>query len=1116
VKVCGRCGRENPEDSRFCGNCGASLEETPAREERKVVTVLFADLVDFTSRAERMDPEDVRAMLSPYYERLRAELERYGGTVEKFIGDAVVGLFGAPVAHEDDPERAVRAALAIREAIEQLNESNATLDLHVRIGVNTGEALVALGAQPGQGEGMAAGDVVNTAARLQTAAPTDGILVGEATHRATAPIIDYRPAEPVRAKGKSAPIGAWQAMEARSRLGVDVARTARTELVGREREVALLRDGLARSRAERSPQLVTLVGEPGIGKTRLVFELLDVVDRDPELIFWRQGRCLPYGEGVSFWALGEMVKAQAGILETDPDEEAAAKLSRTVGDLVTDPEEAGWMEQHLRPLVGLEASELRDDRQAEAFSAWRRFLEAMAEVGPAVLVFEDLHWADDGLLDFIDHLVDWAGGVSLLVLCTARPELLTRRPGWGGGKTNSATVSLSPLSEEHTARLIGQLLHRSVLPADVQSSLMARAGGNPLYAEEFARMAADRGPTGELEDLPLPESLQGIIAARLDALNPGDKALLQDAAVLGKVFWLGALAAIGGIDRTEAEQQLHQLERRQFVRRDRRSSVAGETEYAFWHILIRDVAYGQIPRARRAEKHGGAAAWIAGLASDRLEDRSEMLAHHYRAALDFARAAGQPTDHLEEPARTALWAAGERALALNSFSAAQRLFGEAVDLWPKDHPDRPRLVLRLGRALWLTGSTEAAEVLREARDELLRAGRAEAAAEAEMMLGDILWREARRDPAFEHFDRARTLVAELPTTASKTWVLAHVSRFLTLAGRDEEAIALGREVLGMAESLGLADLRANALNNIGVARTARGDRGGLQDLEASLTIAEEAGSAWDVGRGYLNLASVLHLLGDVRRARELHDEGMKYCERYWLRNAITWLRAEQGFDRYHAGEWDAALDIVDEFIAETEAGAPHYMEQQCRLVRGNMRMARGDAEGAVADSGLALEAAREAKDPQAIYPALGEHARLLHQAGRRAEAEVTVDELLQIAGVYGPDLTWSTWFLPAAYVLGGDRGEELLALAHRPPQTPWIDAGKAMAAGDPAAAAEILASMGSKPEEAFARLVAGETLWAASRRHEAEDQLGRALAFHRSVGATAYVARAEALLRSTA
>ena len=477
--------------------CGTPLavQEAGGREERKVVTVFFADLVGFTGRAEQLDPEDVRAMLSPYYARVRSEIERFGGTVEKFIGDAVMAVFGAPVSHEDDPERAVRAALAAREAVQELNEANPALDLHVRIAVNTGEAVVALDARPSEGEGMVAGDVVNTAARLQAAAPVDGILVGETTYRATERNVEYRDCEPVEAKGKAEPIPVWEALGARARYGVDVAQRGGAELVGRGQELDLLLEALARVERERTPQLVTLVGVPGIGKSRLVWELAQAVDANPDrFIFWRQGRSLPYGEGVAFWALAEIVKAQAGILETDSAETAETKLIETVSDLVPDASEARWVETQLRRLVGVSAEEEGGgDRRDEAFAAWRRFFEALAERLPAVLVFEDLHWADDNLLDFVDYLVDWATDSPLLVLGTARPELLERRPGWGGGKSNATTTSLSPLSEQDTARLISSLLEETVMPAEKQALLLSRAGGNPLYAEEYARMVAERG-----------------------------------------------------------------------------------------------------------------------------------------------------------------------------------------------------------------------------------------------------------------------------------------------------------------------------------------------------------------------------------------------------------------------------------------------------------------------------------------------------------------------------------------------------------------------------------------------------------------------------------------------
>jgi len=716
VSVCSSCGRGNQAGAKFCSDCGAALvaAEPLSYEERKVVTVLFADLVGFTSRAEQMDPEDVRAVLAPFHAQLRAELERFGGTVEKFIGDAVMALFGAPVGHEDDPERAVRAALAIRDWVREEER------IQVRLAVNTGEALVTLAARPAQGEGMAAGDVVNTAARLQAAAPVNGVLVGERTFRATRAVIEYQPAGPVVAKGKREPVPAWEAVAALARLGVDVAHEAKTALVGRERELEGLRGALARVREERTPQLVTLVGTPGIGKSRLVYELRQIVEAEPELIAWRQGRSLPYGEGVNFWALAEIVKAQAGILDTDTAEQAGAKLTQMAAGVMGDAAGAEWVARHLSPLAGLggdSGGPSGGDRDGEVFAAWRQFIEALAEARPLVLVFEDLHWADDGLLDFADYLADWAGGVPLLIIGTARPELLMRRPGWGGGKPNSLTLSLGPLPEQDTARLIGLLNGRALIEAGQQAVLLAHAGGNPLFAEQYMQMLADqRAADGLAPQLPVPESVQAIIGARLDLLAPAEKRLLHDAAVIGKVFWSGAAAALAGttghaeFGPAGLEEGLHRLERKQYLRRERASSVTGETQYAFVHVLVRDVAYGQIPRAARAVKHARAAGWIESLG--RAEDHAEMIAHHYASALDLARATGQDTADLVSRARAALQAAGDRAMTLNAFSSAAGYYRAALALWPEDaQSQRAGLLRLLGTMLHEAGDPRAAETV---------------------------------------------------------------------------------------------------------------------------------------------------------------------------------------------------------------------------------------------------------------------------------------------------------------------------------------------------------------------------------------------------------------------
>ncbi|MGH2539113.1 MAG: ATP-binding protein [Actinomycetota bacterium] len=1112
--MCRRCGAENPEGFRFCGRCGAPLEGAePPREERKVVTALFADLVGFTAMSERLDPEDVRATLSPYFARLRAEIEAHGGTVEKFIGDAVMAVFGAPTAHEDDPERAVRAALAIRDAVTEMSDEHHGLDLHVRVGVDTGEALVSLGASPLEGEGMAAGDVVNTAARLQAAAPVDGILVGERTQRATQRSIDFAEGAPVDAKGKAAPVPSWVALQARSRLGVDVTWSAATPLVGRDRELSVLRDALERVRELKVPHLVTLVGEPGIGKSRLVFELLQVVRRTPALITWRQGRCPPYGDGVGFWAISEMVKAQAGILETDADSVAEEKLRRAMEGLQLSDDDIEWVGSNLRPLVGLATErEARAEASGEAFAAWRRFFEGLAELRPTVLVFEDLHWAGDALLEFVDQLVDWASGIPLLVVCTSRPELFTRREDWGGGTPNATTVALTPLSEDDTIRLFRHLMRRSDLPADLRETLVVRAAGNPLYAEEFARVAADGLDAAGLVELP--SSVQGLIAARLDALEPTEKSLLQDASVIGKDFWVGAVTTGGHLGRKEAEERLHRLERRQFVRRVRQSSVAGELEYTFWHPLVRDVAYGEIPRAERSTKHRAAAEWIGSL-SDRLEDQADLLAHHYVSALELARSSGGDTSSLEEDARLAFIAAGDRALGLSSFAVAERSYRAALDLWPDNDPRRATVLLRYGRARW-SQELAAAETLIEARDALLASSDVEGAAEAEIIIGDIEWAAGRRVVADEHFQRASRLVHGRRPSRSKAWVLAHVSRFDMLGDLAEEAIEIGRQALEMARALEFRDLEANALNNIGSARIALGDRGGFEELESSVAIAEAAASPWDVVRGYINLGAMSHIVGDLRGARRFRKSGLEIAERTGLGSLIKYLREVLPVDLYHEGRWNEAAGLADEFIVGFEAGIPRYNESQVRGVRALIRFARDDVAGAVTDSTLALASSRGSRDPQIFHRALAEHARVMRLVGRTPEALEAYGELFELASQRAT-LISAWWFLPAAIAVEGlAEADDLMHVAGHLPPSPWIDAGKAWLSADFEQATDILGDMDARTDEAYAQLRAAERLASEGKRPQTAAMIEPSLAFFRSVDAGRYIAEGERLLASLA
>jgi class 3 adenylate cyclase len=1108
--TCASCGRESSDDARFCAGCGSPLEVsvTPAREERKVVSVVFADLVGSTAVAERSDPEDVRAMLAAHHARVRAELERFGGTVEKFIGDAVVAVFGAPVVHEDDPERAVRAALAIRDVATEAG-------VELRVAVNTGEALVSLDARPVEGEGMVAGDVVNTAARIQSAAPVNGVLVGETTFRATEHVIEYRVAEAVDAKGKAEPIRVWEAAAPRARFGSDVELAPLVGLVGREREVDALRDALARARAEREPQLVTLVGVPGIGKSRLVTELLRIVDEDEEIITWRQGRCLPYGEGISYWALGEMAKAQAGVLETDSADEAAVKLSAAVAALVPDADEAEWVVGHVRPLLGLSTdASAGEESRGEAFAAWRRFCEALGEQRPTVLVFEDLHWADDGLLDFVDGLVDRATGVPLLVLCSARPELLTRRPGWGGGKANAVTLSLSALSDEDTARLISEHLEQAVLPAELQQTLLKRAEGNPLFAEEYIRMLRDRGLLRregetwrqERGDVEVPETVQGIIAARLDALASEEKELLQAASIVGKVFWLGSVAAVAGVDSWDAEERLHVLERKELVRRDRRASVAGETEYAMRHVLVRDVAYGQIPRARRADLHVRAAEWIESLGADRAEDRSEMLAHHYVAALDLTRAAGGDPTPLETPARIALREAGLRAYALSALESAASFDRRALELWPKDDPAYPRLLLDLGKTLsWM--QNEGAEELREASARLLAAGDVEGSAEAESYLAVVSWVAGAQQEARTHYDRSLALIDGLPETRTTAYIRAAAWRAQLLAN-EYPSLDEGTRILAVTEDLGTPADIFNVRITVGVAHAYNGDpQAAIRDLEIALEETLQANSHVAT-RAYVNLASVLGTAGDLRRSAQLHREGLEVSRRF-ISHHTRWLAAECVMDDYYAGAWDRAIEAAVAGLEHPEASA--YMDSAFLYVLAATAAARGDRESADVHAGALITRAREIADPQVFWTALATCALIALDEGDTDHARRLVDELrheMSSAESFQVEIHMIEGFLAAESVgLADELRDDLRKATY---DSPWVQASMLVCEGRLEEAGGVLDAHEAHVYAALVRLHAAE------RAGRETPGLRVAVAFYERVGATAYLARAEQLLQATA
>jgi class 3 adenylate cyclase len=1136
----------------------------PPGAERKLVTVLLADVDEAVEDFTEPDPEDVARMLARHLARVRAEVEAFGGTVEQTVGGRTVAVFGVPRTRTDDPERAVRAALAIRDALSSPGlggpDPRTGPGVRLHVAVATGEALVRPGTAAA-GRQRVLGDPVTVCARLLEIQREGAVLVTEATGRATERTVSYAPAGAI-ALGGGQPVAVWSALGLRTDPVEQAGQRPSHPLVARTRELGLLLDRFETARGSGTPHLVTLVGPPGIGKSRLVAELAGRVRAGTDPATWCQGCSLPYGHGVTFWALSMIVKAQAGILETDTAAQAERKLARAAAAAVPDPDVATWVAGKLRRLVGASApaGPASGDRE-EAFAAWRRFLYGLARRRPLVLAVEDLHWADDALLDFLERLAApqapaEAGPIPLLVVATARPELLERRPDWAAGPRDDADapgpgtaatpgpgtadtrrpgtaatpgpgtadtrrpgtaatrslVALEPLSDRDTGQLLEALLARHGLPGTVEPALLARVGGNPLFAEEYVRMLRDRGAMGPHGDreasasaAAIPETVHAIVAARLDALPPGEKAVLQDAAVLGQAGWVGALTEIGHHERAGLEARLRRLEQRELLHRAWRSRVAGEVEYAFSHVLVRDVAYGQIVRAERAGKHRRAAAWIEALASDRAEDRAELLAYHYQAALGFARAAGQDVPGLADRARAALRDAGDRAAALGAWATAARYHAQARDLCPPGDPELPALELRLGRAR-CQGEGAGQEELARARDGLLAGGERALAAEAEMLLGELAFLHGRGEERAARLDRALALAADAPPSRSKAAVLKGCMMHLVIASRHAEAHGVAEEVLAMAGGLGLHDLEADAIGTIGLARVDAGDARGLADLERATAILESLSSPGSIV-WHLNLAYAHAALGDLVRSSAALSAASRAAGRFGSMRRLRSIALQRVAECYWAGRWDEAVRIVDEDLAGDDRER-HYLEWECRVWRGRIRLARGRVDAALEDAQAALALATDAADPQALNPARAFGARALLAAGRTDAARRTADELLAGLGgsALGPDL-------------GADLGAVLAALgypdealdARRIPPSAWLEAARALVAGEPHQAAEVYARIGSRPDEAYARLAAAGRAWAAGAVAEGEAELAAATAFYREVGAGACLAEAEAM-----
>jgi class 3 adenylate cyclase/tetratricopeptide (TPR) repeat protein len=910
--TCPSCGSEASEGFKFCPECGGALALQPAHpEERKVVTTLFCDLVGSTALGEDADPEDVDALLRRYGTLARQAVESFGGVVEKFIGDAVVAVFGVPATHEDDAERAVRAGLKIVRAVEDLPPV-AGHPVQVRVGINTGEALVRLDVTPGSSENFLTGDAVNAGARLEAAAPPMGVVVGALTHRLTDKSIVYETLTPVVAKGKREPLEAWLAKEPLARSGAG-APEGSTPFVGRSVELSYLTALLDKSADSSSPQVALIVGEPGIGKTRLVAELFAHVDSAARLVRWRQGRCLPFGEGVTFWALAEIVKAHAGILESDDAESVEEKLEA----ILPSGEDRPWFRQRLRALLGLEAAKAERE---ENFTAWLRFLEDLAAEQPAVLILEDLHWADEALLDFLEFFALHVSRVPLMIVGTARPELFERHPSFAAA-VRINRISLEPLSDDETERLVDSVLDE--LATDLRSSLAKQAQGNPFYAEEAARLVKDRaGEDGDASVLA--GSVQAVIAARLDALRPEVKAVLADAAVVGDVFWDGLLAAISERPTDEMDQALGELVAKQLVHRSRTSSMAGEREYAFGHALAREVAYSQLPRLARAKKHAAIARWTETVATEREDEFSEIVAHHYVTAYELAGAAGDAgmQGSLRDSVVTTLARAGEQ-LAKLDIVEAEKLLLRAQELAPPDHPALPGMLFALGDARLQAGEfgsaityLETAVATSDALDDSDHAVLARIQLNQALVYSEGRPRQELVDDALhiaEQHPPSKALVEAIVTWAFwQTQGTQECRPDVTLQGYERAARV--SEQLGLPPDPGLMTVTA-------MLRCALGDVAALEQSREAVRVAAEQGLGPLQAHTLADYSTAVVWLEGPAAGLEPAEVAIDFAERRGLQWDARFLRAGILEQLFLVGRWDEVLDRLPRVAEEVaEAG----------------------------------------------------------------------------------------------------------------------------------------------------------------------------------------------------
>jgi class 3 adenylate cyclase/tetratricopeptide (TPR) repeat protein len=1007
---CPSCGAPHTAGQRFCAECGTALSaeveapvaprEAPAAE-RRLVTVLFADLVGFTAASEQRDAEETRELLSRYFDTCRRLIELYGGTIEKFIGDAVMAVWGTPTATEDDAERAVRAALDLVAAVSALGQEAGAEELRARAGVLTGEAAVTLGAE---GEGMVAGDLVNTASRVQSVADPGAVFVGDATRRATEQTIVYEDAGTFELKGKEGLTPLWKAQRVISGLrGSLKSHGLEAPFVGRDRELRQIKDLFHVTADERKAHLVSVTGIAGIGKSRLGWEFYKHLEGIAPTTYWHRGRCLSYGEGVAYWALADMVRMRCRIAEDEEPASAQSKLRATLEEHILDPDERSYLEPRLAHLLGLAEHQVRDKQ--DLFAAWRVFFERLAEGYPTVLAFEDMQWADESLLDFVEHLLDWSRNHAIFVVTLARPELLERRPTWGAGQRSFTSLYLEPLSPQAMEELLIGLVPG--LPADVRDRILARAEGVPLYAVETVRMLLDRGLlvqdgpayrlTGQVDALEVPETLHALIAARLDGLTAHERRLLQDAAVLGKTFTKDAAAALAGTGE-DIEPLLTGLVRKEVlgVQADPRSPEHGQ--YGFLQDLVRHVAYETLSKRERRAKHLAAAEYLSGAFADE-DEVVEVIASHYLAANETAPDADDAAE-IKSKAQEMLVRAGQRAESLAAAAEARRYFEQAAELTDVTR-ERAHLLHQAGRMAGYAGDPDGARPLLEESISLYeQEGDTRSSARVLSVLARIDSFTGRRDEAIERGERALAVLSADEPGEELALMAARLAAGYWLSGDLERAPELAELALDIAEAQGFYEPLAIALRAKGSVAESRGHHEEADALvKHALTIALEHDLTQETSVLYFALSDRSFRQDRYADALGYLDEALSFAQKMGSRPFEWGIMAERTYPLFMLGRWDDVLATSREFTQEQiESGGVVLSLLQSAV---EVHLRRGELDGARGVFGMfsRLEESTDLQDRSCFHgarSAIRRAERKLREALADAEAAIEAGRALGV------------------------------------------------------------------------------------------------------------------------